>query len=131
MMMELTDTVVKAGGADAATSRAAANTVAVDTYIKLVTGRPELGHGQHLRGRFSVGDVIDRLNGHDAYTRPALKKELFAGNPDYLATLVSYFGPEYYHPDASYPDDFDTTMPIPKDHAPALADELTQCDVIR
>lgn len=57
----------------------------------------------------------------------ALKKELFAGNRDYLAMLVSYFGSEYYHPDTTYLDDFDTTIPLPKDQAPALADKLSHC----
>lgn len=127
LMLELTDAMLKASGVDVGTSQPAANTVAADTYIKLVTSRPDLARGPHLQGRFDVGNVYERLRGHDAYTRPALKKELFASDPDYLAMLVSYFGAEYYHPDPIYADDFDTTFPVPKDRAEALANQLAGC----
>jgi hypothetical protein len=99
IMQAVTLMVLVRGGTALDAAVPVANTVAADTYIRLLTARPDVARGPHARGRTFAAHVLSRLRGQNTFTRDSVSPDLFAHVPGYLSVLGSYFGPEYYHSD--------------------------------
>jgi hypothetical protein len=117
--------------ANVSSNRDYASTVAADTYIKLISARPELGRGPHVDVPTWQDAVTERLQRGDAYTyassKPTAPVQLYQGVPAFLSTLTAYFGAEFYHPDETTPGQYVTHYPMAAADAAALWKTISAC----